>query len=137
MIVHVMWKSQAKHDGKSNDEQVSGGIHVSKLQIWDSNSGYHAKHDHVNSANNGIWNADEYRAYLTNNPNNHHKKGAKLDHPQTSNLTRHKPDVKRLLWEQLGTVFEHPRFNKIRSIEILWTLSKKISGFNDLGKLET
>ena len=31
MIIHVVWKTQAKHNGKSNNEQISARVHVGKL----------------------------------------------------------------------------------------------------------
>ena len=108
---HVMWQSQCKHNGKPNDEQVSGGIHVSKLKIGDSNSCDHSKHDHEYSTNNWIWNADEQCTNLANNTNNHHDKGTKLNDTKTTNLTKgnkkclHSKDEFRILYLQLITSY--------------------------------
>ena len=91
MIIHVMWQSQAKNDGKSNDEQVPGRIHVSKLQIGDSNGSDHSKHYHENSTNDGIWDGDKQGSNFTKNTHEYHYNGTELNHTQTSNLKIYRP----------------------------------------------
>ena len=99
MVIHVVRQSQAKNDGKSNNEQVPGGIHVSKLQIRDSNSGDHTKHDHENSSNNGVWDGDKQGSNFTKNTHEHHYDGTELNHTQTSNLKIYQPFfTSNLVW---------------------------------------
>ena len=88
MITHVMRNSQSKYERKTNNEQVPGGIHVSILQIRDSNSSDHSKHDHENSTNDRVWNGHKQRTKFTKHAEDQKQKGANLDHAKTSNLNR-------------------------------------------------
>ena len=71
MIAHVVRNSQSKHKRKSNDNQVPGGIHVSILQVRDSNSRDHSKHDHKNATNDGVWNGHKQGTKFTKDTKNH------------------------------------------------------------------
>lgn len=50
-------------------------------------SGYQlTKHDHVNSANNRIWNCDKHGTELVKNTQYNHNTGSSLNHSSTSHL---------------------------------------------------
>ena len=71
MIFHIVWKSQSKYKRKSDDAHVPGGIHVSILQIRDSNSSDHSKHDHENSTSDRVWNGYKQRTKFTKHAEDH------------------------------------------------------------------
>ena len=99
MIFHIVWNSQSKYKRKSDDEQVPGGIHVSILQIRDSNSSDHSKHDHENSTNDRVWNGHKQRTKFTKHAEDHKQETANLDYAETSNLSRYEWEVNKQIVE--------------------------------------